>query len=237
MGRPPITDWNSAPLGVVDDAELAGRLGCSPETVRRHRERRGILPVGYYPGLCRVDWDAVRWEDGETNAAIGRRLGMPTARWLGHRGIDWDSQPLGEQTDEEIGRRLGVDHSAVAAARRVRGVSRFPSREVDWDRVDDLGLTWDTVIAAREGVGLGAVAAARRRRGVSRYRPARRVCACGRSFCPTRRSHAYCSLACWSAAVDGRQRIGIEDATALRAHVALVALRREVAARRGGRNS
>ncbi len=240
MGRPPITDWTAAPLGDVPDADLAAALGCSPDTVRRQRERRGIVMHG------RVDWPRVADLGVAHDATIARRLGvhvctvlaarrragLPPVRCLGHRGIDWDAQPLGRETDDTIAQRLGVDQSAVGAARRRRGIPRLPPREVDWDAVADLGRTWDETIARREGVIPGAVTAARKRRGIPKYREPR-VCPCGRAFGAIRDGHRYCSLACASAASDGRTRHGIKDDTLLDAHVALVALRREVAHRQG----
>ena len=36
-------DWTKQPLGLVPDADLAERLGVSVHTVRRQRQRRGIL--------------------------------------------------------------------------------------------------------------------------------------------------------------------------------------------------
>lgn len=41
------------------------------------------------------------------------------------KGIDWDSVPIGSAPDMQIGKILGVANTAVAAARRVRGVPRF----------------------------------------------------------------------------------------------------------------
>jgi hypothetical protein len=41
-GRPPVCDWDSIPFNKVgSDAELALALGCSPETVRNQRRKRG----------------------------------------------------------------------------------------------------------------------------------------------------------------------------------------------------
>lgn len=42
-----------------------------------------------------------------------------------NRGIVWDDQPLGREPDRAIARRLGVNRTTVARARRARGVRAF----------------------------------------------------------------------------------------------------------------
>ncbi len=43
-GRPGI-DWDSQPLGVVPDKEIAARLGVAPDAVCKQRNQRGLAPV------------------------------------------------------------------------------------------------------------------------------------------------------------------------------------------------
>lgn len=44
------------------------------------------------------------------------------------RRIDWSVQPLGEISDRELARRLGVNHRSVAVARRARHIRPFDPR-------------------------------------------------------------------------------------------------------------
>lgn len=57
--------------------------------------------------------------------------GTPIPKWRGaksrghigvQKGIDWDSQPLGDVSDRELARRLGVSKSVVTAARTARRI-------------------------------------------------------------------------------------------------------------------
>lgn len=91
------------------------------------------------------------------------------------RGIDWDSQLLGEVPDVELASSLGVDRSAVAGARKRRGIPRCPDCrwvEVDWDSAG-LGESPDVAVAARLGCSEARVRVERVRRHIPawRFRP------------------------------------------------------------------
>lgn len=93
---------------------------------------------------------------------------MPMSTGVGFlrpKGIDWDSQPLGDLSDTDLANMLGVDRSAVTGARKRRGISRFDPGYVDWDS-QPLGVVHDSHIAKKLGVSESAVNAARRRRGI-----------------------------------------------------------------------
>lgn len=79
------------------------------------------------------------------------------------RGIDWDTQPLGEESDVAIAERLGCHSDAVRQARTRRGIPPF--RRVDWS-LELLGVDTDREIAERLGLSISAVKSARRRRGI-----------------------------------------------------------------------
>jgi hypothetical protein len=86
------------------------------------------------------------------------------------RWIDWDDEPLGDITDAEIAKELGVTVQSVLRARKKRGIP--PTRErrnpldVDWD-AQPLGKESDVVIANRLGVDPTTVGKARRDRGIT----------------------------------------------------------------------
>lgn len=89
-----------------------------------------------------------------------------------HRGIDWDTQPLGVEHDKVIAKRLGVKPQAVYYARRARGIDPSPDTRAMRPRCDvvaiedDLGTDHDHVIAAKHGLDVQQVARARRKKGI-----------------------------------------------------------------------
>ena len=99
--------------------------------------------------------------------------------WNGRREVDWSRQPLGQKSDRALAAELGVDRTAVAQARRRRGIaactdsSRFREnpRKVNWVAVAGLGRMPDGVLARKLGVTRSAVIKARMRLGVPAYRP------------------------------------------------------------------
>lgn len=44
---------------------------------------------------------------------------------MGHKGIDWDNQPLGELPDMEIARRVGCNPTTVARVRYRRNIPAY----------------------------------------------------------------------------------------------------------------
>jgi hypothetical protein len=107
--RAPI-DWDSQPLGTVPDPVLARQLDCSPSAVTRARRLREIPPAPL-----------------ETHAD---KRTPPQ--------IDWDTQPLGEMTDVDLGHKLGVDPSTVWRHRRRRNIAPFATPEQHTSAWDNL---------------------------------------------------------------------------------------------------
>jgi Mn-dependent DtxR family transcriptional regulator len=84
--------------------------------------------------------------------------------------VDWDNQPLGDVTDAEIARRLGVDPSTVGKARRSRGIkAKRPYRKTDWNK-EPLGKISDSDIARALSVSQPSVTRARNLRGIPPFR-------------------------------------------------------------------
>ena len=48
----------------------------------------------------------------------------PASSRPGHRGINWDEQPLGQVSDTELAARLGVSQQTVTKVRRRRGIPK-----------------------------------------------------------------------------------------------------------------
>jgi hypothetical protein len=94
------------------------------------------------------------------------------------QGINWDEQPLGEISDNELSKRLGVSNVAVGKARRRRKIPPFNSKGrhrsqgqragINWDE-QPLGQKPDADIAQRLGVDPSSVRAARRKKGIAAY--------------------------------------------------------------------
>lgn len=82
--------------------------------------------------------------------------------------IDWDNQPIGEVTDAELARRLGVTREAVYDARTRRAISAVPRSSVDWDQVR-FGEEPDGRLARALGVSRQAVRQQRLKRGIPPY--------------------------------------------------------------------
>ncbi len=86
--------------------------------------------------------------------------------------IDWSAQPLGQCSDAELGRRLGVTREAVRQARQRRGVSVYVAPEPVWHR--ELGQRSDTDIARDHGLAVPRVYQTRYRLGIERF-PSTRI--------------------------------------------------------------
>lgn len=91
-----------------------------------------------------------------------------------HKGIDWDSVPLGEKSDLALARELGVAPQVVWQARTRRGIpavnadARRQLQEIDWDALR-LGQRPDSVIAREIGLSRRTVCAERRKRGIPAF--------------------------------------------------------------------
>lgn len=84
--------------------------------------------------------------------------------------INWDKQPLGQQTDRSLAQQLGVTYWSVAEQRRKRGIPRY--RRICWDQVA-LGKVSDYQLAKLLKCCPGAVAQQRARRGIPAFQPSR----------------------------------------------------------------
>jgi hypothetical protein len=86
--------------------------------------------------------------------------------------VDWDTvEDLGQTTDIEIAKRLGVSSYKVRTERRARGIPRCKppkSEGYDWDSLP-LGEVSDADIARKYGLKPTSIGTARRRRGIPSF--------------------------------------------------------------------
>jgi len=192
MTRHDCVDWDQQPLGLVDDTEIAERLGVAVHRVRAARRYRKIPDSTPRPQRKNIVWDEQPL-GLESDSSIARQLGVtPSTVTLvrQRRGIlrfcgpgrprkpksedveaptkkpkiDWDAQPLGIERDAVIARRLGVARQTVFTARTARGI---PPPTIDWDE-QPFETKSDAQIAERTGMKVKAVSSARQRRGIPR---------------------------------------------------------------------
>ena len=95
------------------------------------------------------------------------------------KGIDWDDLPdglrLGEMSDEDLARKLGVAAQGVGRQRRKRKIPVYVDvPDVDWSD-KPLGKLSDADLAAQLWVHTATVYAARTRRGVSAFAKAKKA--------------------------------------------------------------
>jgi uncharacterized protein YidB (DUF937 family) len=132
-GRP-IIDWDSAPLGLVSDSEVARQLGVPVDSVKKARKRRGVSRAEYANLAPNIDWDAVplgERSDPEIAAELGiSAFSVRKARKV--RGIAAYKKPIGErpcgivwppiediiaelstQTIKQVAAKLGVKHRTL----------------------------------------------------------------------------------------------------------------------------
>ena len=80
--------------------------------------------------------------------------------------IVWETQPLGQKSDGQLARELGVDQSTVTKARQRLGVEAFQTRPaINWRRCG-LGQRSDATIAEEIGVSRETVRRNRVQRGI-----------------------------------------------------------------------
>jgi len=128
-------DWDSLPLGVIPDAEIAQQVGCSETTARDARIQRGLSPSK----SLSIDWDGLPLGQ-MTDREIARRIEcskttVRDARLQKRispkpRGRDWDNQPLGKMPDVEIARQIGCSLQSVSLARYRRGITPYRGEHV-----------------------------------------------------------------------------------------------------------
>lgn len=131
--KPPPIDWNAVTdLGVSSDKEIARRLGVTSTCVGRIRRERGI------PALKpRINWRKVPELGNMYDYVLAEKLGCGKGAVLNARkklGIpvykppmeyDWDNIPLGEKTDKEISKTLGISPQRVRYRRAKHKVPSF----------------------------------------------------------------------------------------------------------------
>ena len=199
LGRPPKSqsiDWDAVDLGKRSDNTIAQELGVSRNAVLKQRNNRGIPP---YTGPRKVkggrpkkqypiDWDSVDLgqrsdyiiakELGVSSAAVRSqrsnrgipRAANPTGRGIHRTDIDWDDQPLGEVSDAELARELGVSAPTVARHRRKRNIK--PATIIQWDQ-EPLGQVPDKMLALMLNCHISTVIAARNQRDIPPFVPKR----------------------------------------------------------------
>ena len=87
--------------------------------------------------------------------------------------IEWSALPLGQVSDRELARRLGVPHDRVRTARTSLGIPAFGKYAakaplIDWD-AQPLGKIGDAALARRLGVGVKLVWEQRTQRGIPAF--------------------------------------------------------------------
>ncbi len=90
--------------------------------------------------------------------------------------VNWDKQPLGEVTDAEIGRRVGVSRERVRQVRSARGIAAVPRNTelINWRRVS-LGKRPDQEISDELGICVSAVRSRRIDAGIAGCPDPRRI--------------------------------------------------------------
>jgi len=186
-------DWDSVAhlLGTKTDKALGADFGVRFNAVAYQRTKRGI-PSALSQKLA--FWESKKELLGTMpDSSLGRKLGFPGyavkqqrdrlgiapyTRTRLKKNIDWDNEPLlGVLPDNVLSKKHGCTHTAVAAARSTRGISRA-TKGICWDLVWDLGVVEDAVIAERLGCSVSSVASARLRMGIP---PAGRSPGCRRN--------------------------------------------------------
>ena len=124
---------------------LAARVRAWKALAKSYRERLRPVARGAarprasgVPGRPRVVYDHALVRDalrGRTLRGAARYLGVPQATLIlyvcrnesaifANVAIDWDAQPLGEESDTEVARRLGVTQRMVRSEREARQIPR-----------------------------------------------------------------------------------------------------------------
>ena len=91
---------------------------------------------------------------------------------MGRAEVDWSIQPLGEMTDAEIARQLGVSRERVRQIRARAGIPKYVEPPAQWEA--QLGTRSDPDIAADYGVPVSLVSSRRKTHGILGYFPSSR---------------------------------------------------------------
>ena len=173
--------WDAIALGQKRDSELAAILGVDISAVHYQRTTRGI--PRYDPGIVwgevglgvRSDQD-IAADLGVARSFVARKrracgiaapkrektTSLPSAA----KKIDWNQQPLGQTSDNDLAKRLGVRATRVGAARRRRKIPAHKTLRAPLDASHGLGFLPDTEIARRTGQTPFLVRQARLRLGI-----------------------------------------------------------------------
>lgn len=90
-----------------------------------------------------------------------------------HKGINWDLEPLGQISDCELAKKLGVHSSSVRKARIKRNIISFRPmpdyfNKINWEE-QPLGEMSDADLARQMGVAQTLVSSQRRKRNIEEY--------------------------------------------------------------------
>lgn len=185
MSRAEVDSYEYAPLGITEDeiqtAIKDAEAGPEYLTPLEWGKQWGVcggaarerLRKGSRLGMVHKR-RVFRPENGSYKYTWGYKVtGQIPVYESGPKNIDWDNEPLGEITDYELAKQLGVSRPAVRGARHRRNIPVFdPKNEpknIDWDSVP-LGEYIDKTIAHILNVNRRTVARARTRRGIPSYR-------------------------------------------------------------------
>jgi hypothetical protein len=84
----------------------------------------------------------------------------------GPKNINWDEQPLGEMSDRDLAKKIGVHPSLVSRIRKKRNIQVYA--RINWDK-QPLGLITDSELGEKLGVTRQQVCWARRRRNIEYF--------------------------------------------------------------------
>lgn len=164
-------------------ADLEKRLGAIPRVTRIVAEisQDAVLSASVNRVSAKADkriksaFTELLPEDGpkkdrRLEAAPGNNSGKSSLR---RTSINWDQVPeLGKVFDTVLAARLGVSHTAVAKARKARGLPAVARKKrVNWKRWEPLlGTMEDIDLAGRMGCDRSTVTNRRRTLGIPRFR-------------------------------------------------------------------
>jgi hypothetical protein len=177
-------DWDSVGFGERTDADIAEELGVSKSVVTRIRTEKKLASVRRYKG-DHIEWDGVDFHKSDAQIArdleihvdtvrkARRRFDKPRAATFRGRGaavtdVDWDNEPLGQVSDQELAKRHNVSSSTVFLARTRRGIPPFQvaSLGIDWD-AQPFGKVTDAELGRKLGVSKRTIQRQREARGIS----------------------------------------------------------------------
>lgn len=124
--------------GKAHDSYVANLTGISLRTIKTYRKKNNIQAYKYENELENIDW--ANMTNGQVAAATGaapgaianirRRLKKPVcyAKNGVASNVDWDNEPLGKMTDQEIARKHGVSSVTVCKQRQRRNIPAYKKK-------------------------------------------------------------------------------------------------------------